>query len=169
MAFFCDSTARKLRRRIRKARLATKLVYLTRNPTCELLALPLLRFMSIDIPSTVQIGKNLVLEHGGVGVVIHWATEIGDDVTIHPHVTIGRADYLPWKQSPFQCIKIRDSAWIGVGAAILCKEGVLEIGKGAIVGANAVVLESVPENEVWAGVPAKCVGKRNSPIPSSCP
>jgi len=28
------------------------------------------------------------------------------------------------------------------------------------VGANAVLLESTGENEIWAGVPARCVGKR---------
>lgn len=36
----------------------------------------------------------------------------------------------------------------------------LVIGKGTVIGANSVLLSSTGENEIWAGVPAKCVGKR---------
>ena len=34
----------------------------------------------------------------------------------------------------------------------------LVIGRGALIGANAVVVKSVPAGEVWAGVPARKVG-----------
>ena len=34
------------------------------------------------------------------------------------------------------------------------------VGSGTIVGANAVVLGSTGENEIWAGNPARCVGRR---------
>jgi acetyltransferase-like isoleucine patch superfamily enzyme len=50
-----------------------------------------------------------------------------------------------------------DDVWIGAGAVLL--PGV-EIGAGAIVGANAVVTRNVPPNEIWAGVPAAKIGER---------
>ena len=50
---------------------------------------------------------------------------------------------------------------IGAGAKVLFRDGQwLTIGRGAVVGANAVVTRSVPPGEVWAGVPAKRVGQR---------
>jgi len=36
----------------------------------------------------------------------------------------------------------------------------LRVGRGTVVGANAVLLESTGENELWAGVPARKVGLR---------
>jgi serine O-acetyltransferase len=36
----------------------------------------------------------------------------------------------------------------------------LNVKKGSIVGANAVLSSSTNENEIWAGVPAKMVGYR---------
>jgi len=32
--------------------------------------------------------------------------------------------------------------------------------RGTVVGANAVLLQSTGENEIWAGVPARCIGQR---------
>lgn len=40
----------------------------------------------------------------------------------------------------------------------------MTIAKGTIVAANAVLLCSTGENEIWAGVPAKCIGKRKIDI-----
>jgi acetyltransferase-like isoleucine patch superfamily enzyme len=37
---------------------------------------------------------------------------------------------------------------------------VLTIGAGAVVGANSVVLNSVPPDEIWAGNPARRVATR---------
>lgn len=51
-------------------------------------------------------------------------------------------------------IVVEEDAWIGAGAVIL--PGVT-IGRGAIIGANAVVNQSVGSFEVWAGVPARHV------------
>jgi len=36
----------------------------------------------------------------------------------------------------------------------------LRVGSGTVLGANAVLLQSTGENEIWAGIPARCVGKR---------
>jgi len=54
-------------------------------------------------------------------------------------------------------LTIGEDAFIGVGAIII---GVSKIGKGAIVGAGAVLTKDVPDYEVWAGNPAKKIGER---------
>ena len=54
-------------------------------------------------------------------------------------------------------IVVGDDVWLGAGAVVL--PGV-EIGNGAVVGANSVVTRSIPANEIWAGVPAKKIGER---------
>lgn len=52
-------------------------------------------------------------------------------------------------------LTIEDDVWIGRGCLIQSKPPGIVIGKGAIVGANAVVTRSIPPMEVWGGVPAK--------------
>jgi acetyltransferase-like isoleucine patch superfamily enzyme len=52
---------------------------------------------------------------------------------------------------------IGDDAWIGVGAVVMQGRS---IGRGAVIGANAVVTKDVPAYEVWVGIPARKVGER---------
>ena len=52
---------------------------------------------------------------------------------------------------------IGDDVWIGVNVVIL--RGV-RIGDGAVIAAGAVVAKDVPENEIWGGVPARFIRKR---------
>lgn len=51
-------------------------------------------------------------------------------------------------------VVIRDNVLVGANAVIL--EGI-EVGEKAIVAAGAVVIDNIPPNEVWAGVPARFV------------
>ena len=53
-------------------------------------------------------------------------------------------------------ILIKEGAFIGAHAIIL--KGVT-IGRHSVIGAGAVVTKNVPDNEVWAGNPAKFVKK----------
>jgi serine O-acetyltransferase len=115
----------------------------------------------VEIPQAVEIGEGFYLVHGGVGVVIHPQTKIGNNVKIYPGVTLGRADvHRPMEESKFEGIIIEDDVLLSPGAKVLCKAGVLKVAKGTVLGANAVLLESTKENEIWAGVPAKRVGMR---------
>jgi serine O-acetyltransferase len=140
----------------------SRLVYLRNQPLLGRIAYYLLKLLGIEIPSSVVVGDELELAHGGFGVVIHPATRIGKRVKIYPGVTLGRADiYRPVEQSSFQGILVEDDAILCPGAKILCKEGILKVGRGCVIGANAVLLESTGENEIWAGVPARCIGKRD--------
>ncbi len=140
----------------------SRLVYARRNPLFGGIAYFTLKLLGVEIPRPVTVGENLELAHGGFGVVIHPNTIIGKRVKIYPGVTLGRADiYRSIEQSKFEGIVIEDDAILCPGAKILCKRGVLRVGRGSVVGANAVLLESTGDNEIWAGMPAKCVGMRN--------
>jgi serine O-acetyltransferase len=141
--------------------LPSRLVYARNYPFCGKIAYYLLKVLGVEIPQSVQVGKNLELVHGGVGVVIHPSTTLGDNVKIYPGVTIGRADiHKPAESSGFRGVVIMDGVILSAGAKILGKNGILKIGKSSIIGANAVLLESTGEREIWAGVPAHCIGER---------
>jgi serine O-acetyltransferase len=149
-----------------KRDLYTSLVYARRWPIVGRLAYFTLKLLGAEIPRTVRIGCDFELAHGGFGVVIHSRSTIGDRVKIYPGVTLGRADiYRPMAQSQFEGILIEDDAILCPGAKILCKEGILRVGKGAVIGANAVLLQSTGEWEIWAGSPARCVGLRETGQP----
>ncbi len=146
--------------------LPTALVYLRYWPLLGRLAYYALKLLGVEIPRSVVIGRELELAHGGFGVVIHPRTIIGDRVKIYPGVGLGRADiHLPIERSRFEGIRVEDDVILGSGAKVLCKEGVLCIGRGTVVGANAVLLQSTGEYEIWAGLPARCIGKRQLDSP----
>jgi acetyltransferase-like isoleucine patch superfamily enzyme len=52
---------------------------------------------------------------------------------------------------------IEDDVWIGFGVIVMAG---VRIGRGAIVGAGAVVTKDVPPFEIRVGVPAKKIGER---------
>jgi serine O-acetyltransferase len=143
--------------------LHTWLAYARRWPVLGVIAYYKLKLLGVEIPRSVEIGPGFDLVHGGFGVVIHPNTKIGRNVKIYPGVTLGRADiHLPMARSKFAGIEIGDGAILAAGAKVLCKEGRLRVGRGTVVGANAVLLESTGEDEMWAGIPARKVGAREA-------
>lgn len=139
----------------------TRLVYARQWPLLGVLAYYMLKVLGVEIPRSVLVGQDFELAHGGVGVVIHSKAKIGARVKIYPGVTVGRADiYRPASESPFIGVMIEDDVILSPGAKILCKEGVLTVGCGSVIGANAVLFESTGAGEVWAGIPARRVGMR---------
>ena len=145
--------------------LHTTLLYTRYWPIAGKFAYYLLKLLGAEIPLSIQFGEDCLLVHGGFGVVIHPRTLIGDRVKIYPGVTLGRADiYRPMDQSRFEGIVLEDDVILAPGAKVLCREGVLRIGWASVIGANAVLLESTGEKEIWAGAPARCVGQREGSI-----
>jgi serine O-acetyltransferase len=129
----------------------SRLVYARKLPLIGGIAYFTLKLLGIEIPRPVIVGEQLELAHGGFGVVIHPNTTIGKRVKIYPGVTLGRADiYRPAVKSKFEGIVVEDDSILCPGAKILCKEGVLRVARGSVVGANAVLLESTGEYEIWA-------------------
>jgi len=138
-----------------------KLVYLRYHPWLGRLAYGLLKLLGVEIPLSVAIGPGFLLHHGGVGVVIHPRARLGARVSLYPGVTLGRADvYRPASQSRFEGIVLEEDVIVGTGAKILGSDGILRVGRGTVIGANAVLTQSTGEWEIWAGLPARKLGER---------
>src|SRR5690606_35285245 len=103
-----------------------------------------LLFNSVVPPSAV-IGKGSRFAYGGIGVVLHGKSLIGERVIIGQGVTVGR------KLDPVGVPVIGNDVYISAGAKLL---GAITVGNNVIVGANAVVLHDIPDNAIVAGVPA---------------
>ena len=101
-----------------------------------------------------QRGKNVRFPHNSVGTVIHPNTIIEDNVWIYQNVTIGRANVTDFSDDRDLQIVIKKGAILCAGAKILCKKKI-EVGENTIISANAVLLESTGDNQVWVGVPAR--------------
>ncbi len=92
-----------------------------------------------------QIGGGRVIDHGS-GVVIGETATVGDNVTLYQGVTLGGTGFETGKRHP----TVQDNVTIGSGAKLL---GPIEIGHGAKIGANSVVVRDVPANSTVVGVP----------------
>ncbi len=81
-------------------------------------------------------------------------------IVLTQHHKFDRLD-IPMRQQghkPYEPVIIGDDVWIGIRAIIL--PGV-KIGKGAIIGAGAVVTKDVPEYAIVGGVPARVIKLRS--------
>lgn len=104
---------------------------------------------AIDIHPGATIGRNFFIDHGFV--VIGETARIGDNVTIYQCVTLGGTspdNGVAGKRHP----TLEDGVIIGSGAQVL---GPIVVGKGARIGANAVVTRPVAEGAVMVGIPAR--------------
>ena len=101
----------------------------------------------------LRVGNNSFI--GRVSMHLHARIEIGSNVCINDGVSFICASHdirdPHWKQFA-RPICIGDHAWIAIGAVIL--PGV-SIGRGAVVGAFAVVSKDVPDFAVATGNPAR--------------
>ena len=108
-------------------------------------------FTGIEIHPGAKIGSGFFIDHG-MGVVIGETAEIGNCVTLYHGVTLGGTSMQKGKRHP----TIEDEVVIGAGAKIL---GAITIGAQSRIGANAVVVKSVPPNSVVVGVPGQVVSR----------
>ncbi|MBN2445608.1 MAG: acetyltransferase [Phycisphaerae bacterium] len=108
-------------------------------------------------------------DHSGVGVncQVYGEVRIGNDVMMGPDTLIltmnhrfDRLDVpmrLQGHAAP-EPVTIRDDVWIGTRVIIL--PGVT-IGRGAVIGAGAIVTKDVPEYAIVGGNPARVIRQRN--------
>jgi serine O-acetyltransferase len=116
------------------------------------------RFITgIEIHPGAKIGQGFFIDHG-MGVVIGETSEVGKDVTLYHGVTLGGTSLAKGKRHP----TLEDCVVVGAGAKIL---GAITIGAGSRIGANAVVVKSVPANSVVVGVPGQVVMKKRNRRP----
>lgn len=116
-------------------------------------ALSLLNFFlfGIEIAVRCPIGKGLFLPHTQGTVIGAYA--IGENATIFQGVTLGARE-VDFSYQESSRPTVGDDVTIGSGAKVL---GGLTLGSGSRIGANAVVLASVPTNSVAVGIPARVV------------
>jgi serine O-acetyltransferase len=101
----------------------------------------------IEIHPKAVIGSGFFIDHG-MGVVIGETSDIGENVTLFQGVTLGGTGKEQGKRHP----TLKDNVVVGAGAKIL---GGIEIGSNVKIGANSVVLRSVPPDTTVVGVPGK--------------
>lgn len=99
----------------------------------------------VEVGSHPKIGENLKLEHFQ-GIVIGDDASIGNNCTLYQQVTIGQ------KNNMYP--NIGNNVTIFAGAKVI---GDIDIGDGCTIGANAVVLSSVPTQKCAVGVPARII------------
>jgi serine O-acetyltransferase len=99
---------------------------------------------SIELGNDIELGEGINFTHT-LGTVIGGTSKVGARVQFMGNNTIGTA-------KDNGCPVIEDDVIIGCGARVL---GPVRIGRGAFIGANAVVLTDVPPGGIATGVPAK--------------
>ena len=103
----------------------------------------------IEIHPGARIGRRFFIDHG-MGVVIGETAVIGDDCTLYHGVTLGGTSWQKGKRHP----TLGNDVVVGAGAKVL---GPIEIGDGARIGSNAVVVKAVPPGTTVIGVPGRLV------------
>lgn len=98
--------------------------------------------------------KRFVFANHNVTFLAQSSIEIGEGVFIGPNAIVST---YPLKVNGISSVKtgkitVGDAAWIGANAVILAG---VHIGRNAIIGAGALVLDNVPDNAVVTGAPAK--------------
>lgn len=106
----------------------------------------------IEIHPGARIGKGFFIDHGS-GVVVGETAEIGENVTLYQGVTLGGTGKEKGKRHP----TLGNNVVVGAGAKIL---GPITIGENVRIGANSVVLHSVPDNSIIVGVPGRVIKKK---------
>ena len=114
-------------------------------------------FTGVEIHPAAKIGRGFFIDHG-MGVVVGETAEIGDNVTLFQGVTLGGTGKDRGKRHP----TLGNHVVVGAGAKIL---GGIRIGDNVKIGANSVVLKSVPENSTVIGVPGRIIKADGGRLP----
>ena len=113
----------------------------------------------IKFGKSVHVGEYAYIDYsGGIQIGNHVAISEGVKIFTHNHNVHGL--YRDWNKNEkvFSNLLIQDYAWIGANSMIL--ESVTEIAEGSIVAAGAVLTKNTEPYSIYAGNPAKNIGKR---------
>lgn len=124
----------------------------------RMLSVPLRNIYGIELPATVEVGRQVVLGHQS-GIVIHPLSVLGDRCIIRHNVSIAAvvgSDDPRWaKQAP----RLGNDVRVGAGAMIM---GDITIGDGARIGPNVVVTTNIPAGAVVAVEPPRVLRPRSA-------
>lgn len=126
--------------------------------TAKMLQSIISRKFGVDIHPAAQIGHGILVDHA-TNLVIGETARVGNNVSFLHGVTLGGTGKETGDRHP----KIADGVMIGAHAQLL---GNIHIGKGAKIGAGAVVVTDVPAHTTFAGVPAVKIGRPNESMPA---
>ena len=90
----------------------------------------------------VNVGRNVIIN---TGAIIEHECRISDCVHIAPGAVLSGN------------VSVGNLSFIGANAVV--RQNVI-IGNNVIVGAGSVVIENIPDNEIWAGNPAKKIRQK---------
>ena len=108
----------------------------------------------IEIHPGAKIGNRVFFDHA-MGVVVGETAEIGDGCTIYQGVTLGGTSlYKGAKRHP----TLGKNVVVSAGAKVL---GGFEVGDGAKIGSNAVVIKPVPAGATAVGIPARILESKS--------
>jgi len=126
--------------------------------TAKMLQSIISRKFAVDIHPAAKIGQGILVDHA-TNFVVGETARIGNNVSILHGVTLGGTGKETGDRHP----KVGDGVMIGAHAQLL---GNIHIGKGAKIGAGAVVVTDVPPHTTYAGVPAVKVGRPDEAMPA---
>jgi serine O-acetyltransferase len=107
-------------------------------------------FTGIEIHPGAVIGERVFFDHA-MGTVVGETAVIGDGCTIYQGVTLGGTSlYKGTKRHP----TLGRDVVVSAGAKVL---GGFEVGDGAKIGSNAVVIKPVPAGATAVGIPARII------------
>jgi acetyltransferase-like isoleucine patch superfamily enzyme len=127
--------------------------------------------VEIETEAQVEIGAGTTIQRR---CTINGRTKIGQGCIFAPNVFVssGTHAFREWPNLPIReqerilaaegrsldrAVWIQDDCWLGTNVVV--SPGVT-IGKGSVIGANAVVTQDVPPYSVVAGVPGRVIAKR---------
>lgn len=107
-------------------------------------------FTGIEIHPGAVLGERVFFDHA-MGTVVGETAVIGDGCTIYQGVTLGGTSlYKGTKRHP----TLGRDVVVSAGAKVL---GGFEVGDGAKIGSNAVVIKPVPAGATAVGIPARII------------
>ncbi|MDX9907755.1 MAG: UDP-3-O-(3-hydroxymyristoyl)glucosamine N-acyltransferase, partial [Bacteroidales bacterium] len=107
----------------------------------------------VIIEDDVEIGANTCIDRGTLGnTVIKKGAKVDNLVHVAHNVTIGNHAAIIANTMIGGSTVIEDYAWIAPSVSLM---NGLSVGKGATAGLGAVVTKNIPDNETWAGNPAR--------------
>ena len=112
-----------------------------------------------DFGANIKLGNDVFINKSCMFVDLG-GIELEDKVLIGPEVKILSVNHPLNPENRrgviLKGVKIRRNAWIGAGV-IICPG--VTIGENSVIGAGSVVTKDVPDNSLYAGVPAKFIKK----------
>ena len=113
----------------------------------------------LEVGDRVVIGKGANIRAAGGEIIIGEGALLAQNVSLVAanHSINPPAFYRdePWDSTRVG-VTICRNVWIGAGATVL--PGIV-VGENSVIAAGSVVTKNIPSNQIWAGVPARCIKK----------